>query len=775
MLPDLPNITELVSGVRKDGTPVFNRTTKPRSRFTSGTYNPRPADHAPVDGMPIPDDEKAIYASLTLLKDRVAELEMAKSEAQKRAEEYEDEIIDLRSQLQTERRRPDSALGSDDESRAQEKWRMEKTKLQASVKALQDRLDRSERKTSVSDIAVKRVTKERDELVTQIGVAYFNNEELKTENEMFRDSHSRLQAENEELKDDLEPLRLENQDLRLQLAQAKTQRGQDTVQRQHRDQDAQNRPKKGKDAREAMRNALDVNEEQANRHEASIRSKKEGQASRAAERIARRTSTTLVERETEEDIASRIAREVQKLRGDAIAAQRQARSREQVETTRPSSAQPQQRKQSAETKRRSLVPEQVVSMDNGGEVSDAEIPIHLELPSETRGTLNHARPTTSAKSKPNEGDEDDSRDITYLSAINTDDLDKLRKKLEEEHRARREKRNLSAPAKAQQDGTARSASFGMPRKSSLKDITAGFGELSGRFSIQGNEAEDAAKAAKSVRLQSPHTSDDPSRQFNTEQGDLSMLSNTSRRRHRAASAEGMTSAFILPDITLHSSQPLPTTMGKGCIPHNARSCTACHPGNNDIDIAAPIPVTDREVPQDADMTSATIRPSQPPPLALATVIKQVEDEIVHLKLKLQSQQTLYHQHDPALSKRKRALVMSRIEHLTAEIEKRSDQVYALYDVLEGQKQQARDAGEKQLPEMCEEEVEETLMSIGIDLAELSGRVGRKAPPPMGLDGAEDVRSDDGGSEELAWEGLSDYESEEDHVVATRDKRRSAAF
>ncbi|KAI7520865.1 hypothetical protein KC331_g20025, partial [Hortaea werneckii] len=35
MLPDLPNISELVSGKRKDGTPVFNRNAASRSRFTS--------------------------------------------------------------------------------------------------------------------------------------------------------------------------------------------------------------------------------------------------------------------------------------------------------------------------------------------------------------------------------------------------------------------------------------------------------------------------------------------------------------------------------------------------------------------------------------------------------------------------------------------------------------------------------------------------------------------------------------------------------------------
>jgi len=190
----------------------------------------------------------------------------------------------------------------------------------------------------------------------------------------------------------------------------------------------------------------------------------------------------------------------------------------------------------------------------------------------------------------------------------------------------------------------------------------------------------------------------------------------------------------------------------------------------------PVPVTDREIAQDPDMTSATIRPSQAPPLALATVIKNLSDEITHLKLQLHAYQRRYHAHDPALSKRQRVATKSKIERLTAEVEKRSDQVYALYDVLEGQKQAAQAAegnGEDaDAREMDAEEVEETLMSIGIDPAELSGRVGRSVP--FGLDGAADDVSE--GSDELPWEGLSEYESEEELPVREAgDKRRSAAF
>jgi len=786
LLPDLPNITELVSGVRKDGTPVFNRTTsKPRSRFTSASYKPHQPQHEPVESVAVPDEEKAIYTSLQLLKDKVAELEMAKSEAQKRAEEYEDEIIDLRSLLQMERRRPDSALGSDEESRAQEKRRMEKTRLQASIKALQDRLDRSERKISVSDIAVKRVTKERDELVTQIGVAYFNNEEIKGENEALRNGHDKMQAETDGLRDDLETVRRENQELRQQLARFQAKKGEDAAQWKRREPGTQGRLLKHFEKDYEMRDiavARDVEETKEHRlekPEASVRSKKEGKTQRAGERAARRTSSTLVGRETEEDIASRISREVQKHREEAIAIQRRARQQEEADrgVKRQTSVRPQQRQQMAGAERPSAAKEHVFSAQDPDDLSEAESTTELKLPQNIRNAVDTLQVPSSMHGKPQEDEDDDGRDYTELTVIDTDELDKLRRKLEWERFQEKQKRNVSAPVSTSHDETRRSVSFGLPRKSSLKDMTAGFGDGAGRFSLLGENVEEAAKAARTVRVQSPHASEGLCHDL----GDLSVLSNTSRRRRRAASADGLTSAFILPDITLHSRHQLPTTTGKACIQHNASSCTVCHP-TKDITIPTPIPVTDRDLPQDMDITTATVRPSQPPPLALATVIKQVEDEIVHLKLQLQHKQQMYNQHNPALSKRKRADIRLSIDRLTAEIEKRSDQVYALYDVLEGQKQaaaQAHQAGEQAPAEMREDEVEETLMSIGIDPAELSGRIGRAAPP-VGLDGAGDVISSGEESEGLPWEGLSDYESEEEErfVVGARngrEKRRSVGF
>lgn len=134
MLPDIPNLTELVSGVFQDGTPVFSKTTPARSRFAApnnGRASKRKPNYIPVDSVPIPDEEKAIFASLHLLQERVTQLEHERAEAEKRLEEQEVEIIELRASAQSHERtqRPDSGLGSTDgEGSGKSTWKVEKTR-----------------------------------------------------------------------------------------------------------------------------------------------------------------------------------------------------------------------------------------------------------------------------------------------------------------------------------------------------------------------------------------------------------------------------------------------------------------------------------------------------------------------------------------------------------------------------------------------------------------------------------------------------------------------
>jgi hypothetical protein len=131
MLPDIPNLTELVSGVFQDGTPIFSKNTPARSRFSAANgrgrgKNNQPA-HIPIDSVPIPEEEKAIFASLQLLQERVSQLEQERAEAEKKIEEQEVEIIELKTARRPKNGSDGGYASNDGDTQRKNAWKVEKT------------------------------------------------------------------------------------------------------------------------------------------------------------------------------------------------------------------------------------------------------------------------------------------------------------------------------------------------------------------------------------------------------------------------------------------------------------------------------------------------------------------------------------------------------------------------------------------------------------------------------------------------------------------------
>ena len=127
LLPDMPNMSELVSGIFEDGTPVFSRHGKSRSsRFVK---NP---GHADLKEIPIPEDEQAIFLSLKLLQDKIAVLERNQGEKEEVIHVLEQENQALESERLQQRRRAshrsDSALGHSESDSEERKLVIEKSR-----------------------------------------------------------------------------------------------------------------------------------------------------------------------------------------------------------------------------------------------------------------------------------------------------------------------------------------------------------------------------------------------------------------------------------------------------------------------------------------------------------------------------------------------------------------------------------------------------------------------------------------------------------------------
>ncbi|KAJ6256828.1 hypothetical protein Dda_8696 [Drechslerella dactyloides] len=119
--------------------------------------------------------------------------------------------------------------------------------------------------------------------------------------------------------------------------------------------------------------------------------------------------------------------------------------------------------------------------------------------------------------------------------------------------------------------------------------------------------------------------------------------------------------------------------------HKPELCTICRRQEQVVDaVAIPevVPVSRRVEEgegEGCEQGEITMRPSQAPKSALDCVVKQMEDELEHMRLQVEAE---FLACDPSLGRRKRKGLTRRLNDMVEEMDKKSDQIYALYDVAE---------------------------------------------------------------------------------------------
>lgn len=254
------------------------------------------------------------------------------------------------------------------------------------------------------------------------------------------------------------------------------------------------------------------------------------------------------------------------------------------------------------------------------------------------------------------------------------------------------------------------------------DLTNDIDDTTGGFNSDDFTNQDAAislnLSMKDVNVQMPR--------------EMTSQSNMSRRPSNSRPAQKHTLEVDVTNgtnkVVNHDSCPVLSTDARrvldGLCEHSCRNCIVCSritshrgvvssseaiSGKKRVTVSRPVPVTDRNMTGD----DLTMRPSQSPGHALALVIKGLEDEAEHFQLEFTRLQAEYNRSDKAIGRRDRLNLAESIRTLLKRMEVKNDQIYSLYDVLEGQKA----AGQA----MTEEEVEMTVLNItGMTVRDVTG-------------------------------------------------------
>ncbi|KAI1135990.1 hypothetical protein F5Y05DRAFT_392610 [Hypoxylon sp. FL0543] len=266
------------------------------------------------------------------------------------------------------------------------------------------------------------------------------------------------------------------------------------------------------------------------------------------------------------------------------------------------------------------------------------------------------------------------------------------------------------------DTIPRKVSFGRPTiKDGLTKSSRPLSEtdLTGRFSVK--------SGVSGMSIQSETSEADKFRRRNSDSGRFDVDTD-----HE----DNMTSALFIDDITLEQEktagkQSKKTTVAELsdeakrvlddlCQDHDCSNCVVClritsygrttddGAGKKTVRVEKPVPVTNRARTSAEYEDQSTIRPTQGPGVALAKVLKSLEDEERHLELAIKRKEAVYNECNPAYHRTMWKNLADEIEKLRKARDLKRDQIYFLHDALLGQQASGQ--------EMTEDFVDFTIIS-----------------------------------------------------------------
>ncbi|KAK6333062.1 hypothetical protein TWF718_010886 [Orbilia javanica] len=717
-LPDMTGISDLVSSI-DHGNHISNR-----------------SQRAPIQQVPVPVDERELLVSLKKLQKKVAALEADKEKERKRAKELEKNCeetrqlyqieADSRRQLETElnnRKRADSALGGEIDSQQgsprqvaadlKARHQAELKKLETVVSSYRNRIESVERKYTTMQEDLGLVSQERDVACNSLARKTAHNEKLQEEIESLRKENDELVQENDLLAVDLERLMrdLESKDKEL-----------DHERKLMNDKINRYREKVARTSRIATESTLAANSYQAITRGWKSAVKQDATTEEyvvAKSNVAEIKKAEVRKAPTAKNAqpvkpAIKATREVQPLG----TSKSEERVQQQVDTElKKSSNKPHVKKTRMVVEEYSeSEPEQDDAQQNFvnapftapttgessfieahmddtfTEPSISESRIHREaagdmLDDDTNTSFAQVRST--APPPPN------SRRSNLVSRrfVQSEGVARLRREILEE------RKQLEAYTSQQRDAE-KNTQLRTERTTRRNDADVKVPEVKKRvhiFSEKDNEplSEGEDEEAGHPFLRTSMIANDTEEEVAVNGFDniLDELPSPPSSQQTVKRHISGTSTIPTQDYNDNAG-----AVDRLCI-HNAHSCTICHRQSaleecqakghiaNEsfgVDVPEVVPVSQRML-DDSGLVEGevTIRPSQPPKYALDKVVKQIQDELEHLKLEYKQVEAEYLACDPSLGRRKRKLLTNQLTEIVELMDKKADQIYALYDVAEG--------------------------------------------------------------------------------------------
>lgn len=713
-MPDVSHLGDFVtgtlrfSGSMKNGVPIFVKQGKVHDQQAS----PAAAKHAAVDSVKVPQDEERIFVSMDMIRDEIVSLQEHHEKVQEYAMNLQQQVERLEAQLKNKGQSPDKGHHS---------WQTsENHRLRSEIATLQTRLNQATTKLSTSEIANDSISHEKDRVLTRLQEAcddinkltrkLTHKEKALETSQKLLDSSDQIRHDNDTLRRDLvaanhsrDALELENASLRddndkLE-GEVETLRSEnDRLRQQHQSLLAENKSLRSSKSNLEHDDVLneDLDEVQ---HELDV----------AREELER---LRLVSQPLNEEVASlredneSLVRHNEKYFNDNKMLRRENSGFERsIHDLHEENLKLKEEVSTLKEKMDHYRPTNKANMEPTENTTAG-----LFMPDITFNT-NVSREPTRTKDLPGQTDMTGQSHLTdgdYTESVtNTNhDLNAAQKKASSEQS---QKVAFSIPVKpgvlknTANQGSKRRSSSRQPAKAHFENYSD-YEETTGPLSLDTGATQDQAIELSvpvhgifkpiGSREQTPHPRRTKDIQHTIE---ADITTGTTKSIHQSTGhALSSDAKRVLDGLCEHScSNCIVCTR----ITSHRSSSTELAAGKKRVTVPRPVPVTDR----DLSVEDPTMRPAQSPGHALALVIKGLEDESRHLQFELSQLQTKYNSSDKAIGKKERVALAEDIRSLLKSLEVKNDQIYSLYDVLEGQKA----AGQA----MSEEELEMTVLNI----------------------------------------------------------------